>query len=109
MTQPDDDTTTAEQDTAQDFAVFLVGIDKGRLIRDCGTQMQEVVAAIEQTGKAGVINLRLDLKPAGKSGAITVTGAVTTKKPKVDRPESLFFPDQHHNLVRDDPSQSTLY
>lgn len=109
MNQPSTSDTSTTPGNAQDFAVFLVGIDKGRFVRECGEAIQQVVAAIEETGKGGVFQLRFDLKPAGKSGAITVTPAVVVKAPKLARAESIFFPDQDHNLVRDNPSQTTLY
>jgi hypothetical protein len=100
---------TATTGTAQDFLAFLATINKGRTVIELGTQLQNLVAAIEETGKGGTLTFRVTIKPAGKSDALTVTDEVIVKPPKLARPESIFFSDADHNLVRSNPNQNELF
>lgn len=101
---------TDDKTNAQDFLVFLSGVNKGRTANELGEKLQELVAAIENTGKAGTLTLKIAVKPAGKNGAaLIVTDEVTVKAPKLSRPESIFFPDPEHNLVRNDPNQPSMF
>ena len=107
MSQPS--TTDTAEGTTQDFLVFLASISKGRTAKELGEKLQELVAAVEDTGKGGTLTARFTVKPAGKSGALTVTDEVMVKPPKLARPESIFFPDADHKLVRNNPSQNELF
>lgn len=110
MTQSKQDSSTEQEPgTAQDFLAFLAGINKGRTARELGTQLQELVAAIQDTGKGGTLTLKISVKPAGKSDALTVTDDITVKAPRLARAESIFFSDADHNLVRTNPNQSELF
>lgn len=102
---------TDEATSAQDFLVFLAGVNKGRAVKDLGEKLQELVAAIQNTGKAGTLALKLTVKPAGKnnSDAIIVTDEVLLKAPRTAPRESFFFPDANHNLLRTDPNQNALF
>lgn len=101
---------TDEKTSAQDFLVFLSGVNKGRTAKELGEKLQELVAAIQNTGKAGTLNLKITVKKAGKNGdALIVTDEVLVKAPKLTRPESIFFPDAEHNLVRNDPNQASMF
>lgn len=103
---PDTEKTTPPQD----FLVFLSGINKGRTVTELAEKLQELVSAIENTRKAGTITLKIAVKPAGKNGdALIVTDEVVVKAPKLSRPESIFFPDSAHNLVRNDPNQASMF
>jgi hypothetical protein len=101
---------TEETTSAQDFLVFLSGVNKGRTAKELGEKLQELVAAIQNTGKPGTLNLKITVKKAGKNGdALIVTDEVLVKAPKLSRPESIFFPDSEHNLVRNDPNQPSMF
>lgn len=103
---PDTENTTQPQD----FLVFLAGVNKGRTVKELGEQLQALVEAIENTGKGGTLTLKIGVKPAGKNGdALIVTDEVLLKTPKLNRPESIFFPDPDHNLVRSNPNQPTMF
>ena len=102
-------TQDTSEDTAQDFLAFLAAINKGRTVRELGEQLGQLVAAIEQAGKGGTLTLRIDVKPAGKSDALTVTDQVQVKLPKLARAESIFFPDENHHLVRSNPNQPAMF
>lgn len=107
VTQPS--TSDTVESTTQDFLAFLASISKGRTAKELGAKLQELVAAVEDTGKGGTLTARFTVKPAGKSGALTVTDEVIVKPPKLARPESIFFPDDNHNLLRSNPNQPELF
>lgn len=106
MTQSSTSDTTPA--TTQDFLAFLASIKRGGTARELGEKLQELVAAVEETGKAGTLSLKIGVKPAGKSiqdGAVMVTDEIALKAPRLARPESIFFSDADHNLVRSNPHQ----
>lgn len=108
MTESTPDTDTKA--TAPDFLAFLAGVNKGRTVNELGERLQELVAAVEDTGKAGALTLKVTVKPASKnSEALVVTDEVGLKAPKLSRPESVFFPTADHNLVRNNPNQDGLF
>lgn len=106
--------STPETDTKPaipDFLAFLAGVNKGRTANELGEKLQELVEAIENTGKGGTLVLKIAIKPAGKtnSDAVIVTDEVLLKAPKAAPRESFFFPDANHNLLRTDPNQNSLF
>lgn len=110
MTMAEPKPDTDKKPAAQDFLVFLAGVNKGRAVKDLGEQLQTLVEAIQNTGKGGTLTLKIAVKPAGRNGdALIVTDEVVLKAPKLNRPESIFFPDADHNLVRSNPNQPTMF
>jgi hypothetical protein len=110
MTMAESTPDTDAQQATQDFLVFLAGVNKGRTVKELGEQLQALVEAIENTGKGGTLTLKIAVKPAGKNGdALIVTDEVLLKAPRLNRPESIFFPDAEHNLVRNNPNQPTMF
>jgi hypothetical protein len=110
MTMAEPKPDTDKKPDAQDFLVFLAGINKGRSVAEASEKLQELVAAVTDTGKPGTLNIKIAVKPAGRnSDALVVTDEVTTKAPKLNRPESIFFADSDHNLVRTDPNQPSMF
>lgn len=95
--------------TARPFDAFLREQRRGGVIFDAGVALQELVTAVEATGKAGSLTLKLSLKPDSKYGtAVEVKDEITVKVPVADKPSSLFYMDGSHNLVRHDPAQQTI-
>lgn len=91
------------------FTQFLVEQRQGGLHGDLSESLQQLVAAVEEHGKAGTLTLTIRVTPTSK-GASTyfVTDDVKVKKPEADRGASLFFSDGHGNLSRTDPRQPEL-
>lgn len=109
---PSSSSDTTSANTTQDFLAFLALIGKGRTVRELGEKLQELVAAVEETGKAGTLSIKIGVKPAGKSiqdGAVMVTDEIALKAPKLARPESIFFADAEHTLSRSNPNQNELF
>lgn len=91
------------------FADFLREVGKGSVHDEMSEKLNDLVTAVEETGKGGSITLTLHVKPMekGNVNALLVSDAITVKKPTTPRKASVFFPDAG-NLVRNDPNQMTF-
>lgn len=100
----------SETDEAPDFAAFLLTLAKGRTHRELSEALRTLTAAVNETGKPGKMTLTIAIKPQGNdTGAVTVTDSIAVKAPAYDRPASIFFVDDHANLVRNHPHQDSLF
>lgn len=91
------------------FADVLRELSGGQTIVECGDRLAELVEAVAETGKAGSLTLKINVKPNGKDGnAVEVSDSVTLKKPEPERGKSFFFTDAGGSLVRNDPRQDDL-
>lgn len=92
-----------------DFAVFITDLKRGMVSSELTELLNEVVRAVEHTGKAGTLTLKLKVyRPKNNSQVIQIADTVTANVPKFDRKESFWFTDGHGGLTRDDPNQTTL-
>ena len=84
----------------------------GTTIDELGNALAEVVTAVESTGKPGELVLRLKVRPPRKGAAtasyLTIEDDVTTKVPRRDREDTVFFPLPDGSLTRQDPRQREL-
>lgn len=79
---------------------------KGELLSDLSAAMREVCEAVERTKKPGKIVLEIAVTPSGE--AYTYRPEVSIKLPKQPKPAAIFFMDESHNLVREDPRQKEM-
>ncbi len=88
------------------FNEWLIDQRTGALNLELSVGLNSLAKAVETTGKAGSLTLKLTLKPAGKdtAGALVVSDVVTLKAPE-SHPEVFFFVDDDDNLVRSNPRQ----
>lgn len=100
-----------EKDEPREFAAVLLEIGGGRLHARLSDQIAAIVKAVTETGKKGLLTLKIEVKPLPKAanGTLVVTGTSTAKTPESDEdsPTSVFFADGG-NLTRNDPKQPTL-
>lgn len=89
------------------FEAFLSEVRHGRLAAEAADRLNELVEAVQQTGKAGTLTLSVSVKPNAE-GVVTVTGKATAKVPLPEVADSIFFIDVEHNLVRTDPAQQII-
>lgn len=82
-------------------------LEAGCLVDEASEKLSELVKAVDQTGKAGSITIKLSLRKA-TAGALAVTGAVTLKKPAEQPVEALLFATPEGNLLTEDPRQNKL-
>lgn len=104
------DNDATNEDAPDSFAAFLVQTNKGRTERKASQEFQRLIAAVQETGKAGSFTLRVDIKPqANTDGVVTVTEAVSVKAPQLERPASIFFITDNSGLTRNDPNQRSIF
>ena len=87
---------------------FLREHDQGRTADKMAEQLQTLVAAVAQEGKAGTLSLKITLKPMKSSGGVEVTAEVKIAPPKETPGASIFFVSPENNLVRQDPRQQAM-
>lgn len=92
------------------FFSTLRDLRAGATLDDLDSAVSEVVSAVKATGKTGEITLKLKIRPPKKSTAtyLTVEDDVSTKVPRHDRADTIFFPLADNSLSRNDPSQIPL-
>lgn len=97
--------------TQRAFSLVLQDIRDGRTHSELTAALDELLAAVRNTGKAGSITLELKVKPQ-RAGAevdkVIVTDKVTTKIPKPERGDDFFWVTDDNNLSRNHPRQHSL-
>lgn len=89
------------------FTDTLRTIRLGELQDELTTKFNELVKAINATGKTGELVLKLKLK-TGSSGQVEVFDDLTLKLPKPTLGSTLFFATPEGNLQREDPRQAVI-
>jgi ribosomal protein S28E/S33 len=83
---------------------------KGRAVDLASTRLAELVQAVDETGLAGEITIKIKVKPQKGGGSEkTLKIDVKSKIPEMELPEAVFFSDQEGDLHRADPSQSEMF
>lgn len=90
------------------FADILITLDKGRTHSELSTKLQQLVAAVAETGKKGSLSVSLTIAPSKSEAPFEVLESVVLKLPAPTRRASLFYADDDMNLVRKDPNQMAL-
>jgi hypothetical protein len=89
------------------FSDVLREIRNGEALDNLSEKLNQLVKAVDETGKGGELTLKITLKPM-KSGAIEICDDVKIKKPELPVGTSLFFPTVEGNLQRNDPRQTEI-
>ena len=90
------------------FMDFLREHRNGATHDELSDQLQELVAAVTEEGRAGTLTLTVTIKPMGKNDGLEVAADVKSKPPKSKPGVSIFFASPENNLVRQDPRQATM-
>lgn len=89
---------------------ILRDIRKGRAVDLASQRMAEIVQAVDETGKTGVLAITLTVKPEKGGGSQkSIQVGVKAKIPEVDLPEGIFFSDEEGDLHRTDPAQNEMF
>lgn len=82
---------------------------RGNFLVECADKLQEVVAAVEDTGKAGKLVIEIAVTPASKGqGAVKVADKITAKLPALPAGETIMFVTTDNNLQANDPRQGSF-
>jgi hypothetical protein len=90
------------------FDVFRE-LRRGNALDEATDELQRVVAAVEETGKAGKLVIEIAVSPASKGqGAVKVADKIKAVLPSLPAGETIMFVTTDNNLVANDPRQQTL-
>lgn len=101
----------AAKDTEEygDFAAFISS-SRPKTNAELSEELNKLVAAVRDTGKAGSIQLTIVVKPLdGGVSVLSVNDQIKVKRPERNREASIAYPDHNNNLSRRDPSSMPLF
>ena len=92
------------------FNETILQINNGATIAELTEALQQVVAAVRQTGKTGSVTFTLKVTPASKrtTDVLMIESLVRTKLPEAERGMTVFYATEDNRLVRNDPKQQML-
>lgn len=92
------------------FAEWLNDQHQGATHHELSEALNELVEAVQETGKVGSLTLTVKVKPAARGSVrrVLVSDDIKLRKPEGERAESIYFVDDDHNLSRRDPDQPEL-
>lgn len=95
-----------------DIIGTLVVLSRGNFVIDAGRELHELTEAIKDTGKKGVLTIKLEVTPSGlRKGVVNqveIRPDISISKPKPDQGKSIFFITEDHKLTREDPDQMEM-
>jgi hypothetical protein len=99
--------TASEDRQVRPFADFIG--EQQTLAELLSDTMNDLIAAVADTGKAGAMSLVVKVKPVAKNdGQVLVSCDVTSKAPKAEPATRVYFITDDFNLSRSDPHQPSL-
>lgn len=92
------------------FVDTLREIRSGNCLDELSVSLNDLVAAVRNTGKSGELILKVKVTPAGSGRveAIQVDDSIIVKMPELPKPSTLFFTTEDNNLQRQDPRQKSF-
>lgn len=105
---PDMDPTTGEvtPEPPRPFVAILNDQREGALADELADKLAEVVNAVIEHEKGGVLNLTLKVNPTAIGDrSVVITDDVKTKVPQAPREQTLFFAGKAGELSRRNPRQ----
>lgn len=92
------------------FTDVLSQIRRGLVVTELTEALAELCEAVIDTGKAGELTLKIKIKPPkGDSCQVTLSPMVSSKTPKADMPDGIFFVGAGGDLLRNDPDQKEMF
>lgn len=93
------------------FALLLQELRDGKTHTELSIGMDELIAAVAVTGKAGSITLKIDVKPATKGSEVDkvmIIDKITSTLPKPERGTDFYWLTSDNELSRNHPKQTSL-
>ena len=90
------------------FTDTLRTIRSGLCEDELGTEMQKLVLAVSETGKAGKITLTIEVKPMNAAGALVLTDTIKTTLPVEKSSGTVLWATPEGNLQLNHPKQTDL-
>jgi hypothetical protein len=99
-------TTNEPERRTRPFADFLAEHNRGAGHTRASEELQRVVTAVRDTGKKGVLTVKVSVEPMKNAPDTLLTTVVVDAKVPEDAPKAaVFYADEDGNLTRTDPNQ----
>lgn len=83
-------------------------IGGGTFIDQASDKLAELIRAVNESGRAGKVELIIGVKKATRGGAMHITGKVRLTKPLEEPMEAMLFSTEDGRLMTEDPNQAKL-
>lgn len=83
-------------------------IGGGTFIDQASDKLAELIRAVNESGRAGKIDLTISVKKATRGGAMHISGKVKLTKPAEEPMEAMLFSTEDGRLLSEDPHQAKL-
>lgn len=93
---------------SMDFATFLLDLNYGEVNAALSEKLSKVIAAVNDTGKAGSMTVKFVVKKEGMTATVHADAAVKLPEPAMPATMFFFVPENNGVLCREDPRQLTL-
>ncbi|SFK75397.1 hypothetical protein SAMN05216302_101470 [Nitrosomonas aestuarii] len=93
---------------SQSIITTLRQIGNGSLVTSMENNLQKLVQAVDESGKAGKLTIVIDVKKATKGNAMNIKGQTKLTAPSTEHHESLMFATEEGELVTENPKQQKL-
>jgi hypothetical protein len=91
------------------FAELLTILDRGEAHAEASRGLNDLVAAVNDTGKSGSLTITIKIAPLkGSSHQLLVAASVSVKPPRSEPGAGVFYIDDSNNLTRTDPNQPEI-
>ena len=92
------------------FSQHIAYLGKGMLEAELTEELSELIRAVRDTGRAGELTLKLNVKmhSARDENTVIITPSVSNRKPKFDLAPAIMFSTAGGDLLRNDPDQPEL-
>ncbi|WGG48952.1 hypothetical protein [Rugamonas sp. DEMB1] len=93
------------------FSIFLQDMRDGRTHTELTKCLDELLAAVKNTGKGGSLSVEIKIKPASRGqdvDKVVITDKVSIKVPSPERGDDFYWLTDDHELSRNHPKQTTL-
>lgn len=94
--------------TRKPFAAFIQEQRGGGLHGELSDALHDLVAAVSEHGKKGVLQLQVIVEPMGDGATVRVTDKIKLTAPEGERGAAIYFIDHDGNLSRKNPAQIEL-
>jgi len=90
------------------FTDVIRDIAGGELVDEATTAINNLVSAVDETGKGGSLTIKISVKPNGRGGGMNVGYDVAAKLPQGEKLTSVMWPTPEGDLLASDPRQKSL-
>lgn len=90
------------------FTHALGHLEFGLTSDEIDQKLHEAIKAAQHTGKNAEVTVKLTVKPSTSGVQVFIVADIKAKIPRLPREQTIFFPTEDGNLLRNDPRQNNV-